>query len=239
MKRGAQGWGEGRWEGGVGERIEGEVVFRGTHAPPNHFCESITLCPTRVRVLGGPFPRAPLCRIPGAPSGHSPASRTKRDLEEILGEKNPQPKPRRNWEPVRSRAAEAPNAAAGRCGLAVSRRVSGRSSGFGQNREKKKRKILHFSPPLPPFSPLCPSRDSPLPPQPTFSMTSFDEILQHRNLQASSAQDFLGVFWQDPVPAIQIASSDNKLRALPLRHNRFPQRSSKYLRVFISLLRER
>lgn len=104
---------------------------------------------------------------------------------------------------------------------------------------EREKKIL--TPFLSPFSPLCPSRMSPPPFKPRFSMTSFDEILQHRNLRPSSAQDFFfscRVFWQDPVPAIQIGPSDNKLRALPLRHNRFPQRSSKYLRVFISPLRD-
>lgn len=101
---------------------------------------------------------------------------------------------------------------------------------------KNNKKILHFPRFVFLFTPLPVTTRSP-PAKPTFSMTSFDEILQHRNLQPASAQNFL-VFWQDPVPAIQIGSSDNKLRALPLRHNRFPQRSSKYLRVFISMLRD-
>lgn len=105
--------------------------------------------------------------------------------------------------------------------------------------EKKKKRKFYTSPPFVSlFTPLPVTTRSPPSPKPAFSMTSFDEILQHRNLQPASAQNFLGVFWQDPVPAIQIGSSDNKLRALPLRHNRFPQRSSKYLRVFISLLRD-
>lgn len=172
-------------------------------------------------------------RVP-IPGTLSPASGTWRSFWEGKS---------RNRERVQCEAAGAPKPAAGRCGLSVSRRVSGRSSGFGQ--KGKKRKTSHFSLPLfvslfPPSAPssACPPQPPTQPPKkPTFSMTSFDEILQHRNLQPSSAQDFF-VFWQHPLPAMQIGSSDSKLRALPLRHNRFPQRSLKYLRVFISLLRD-
>lgn len=208
-----------------------------THPPtifasPSHSAPRVCVCSV------GPFPEPPSAASPGLRAGTAQPPGPSGTWRRFWGKKTPN----QNQGEIGSRCeAELPKrltrlpGGAGWLSAAVSR---AEVQALVRTGKKKKRKILHFSPPLPPFSPLCPSRDSPLPPQPTFSMTSFDEILQHRNLQASSAQDFLGVFWQDPVPAIQIASSDNKLRALPLRHNRFPQRSSKYLRVFISLLRE-
>lgn len=203
-------------------------MFLGRHThTPNGFCGSIArqgFAP-RVCVCPGPFPvPASASRIPEGKARSPGPNGTRRRFWEGRN---------RNWE--RSRAAQVPEAAAGRCGLAVTAVPQAEAQAL----VRKGKKIL--TPFLSPFSPLCQSRMSPPPFKPRFSMTSFDEILQHRNLRPSSAQDFFfscRVFWQDPVPAIQIGPSDNKLRALPLRHNRFPQRSSKYLRVFISPLRD-
>lgn len=205
MKRGAQGWGE-RRAGGCMRRGRGRGgIWGGTHThPPNHFCGSITrprfaprgcVCPA----AGGPFPAGTQSPTPASRTGARPGGDFGKEQAEMKS----------GCEAELPRRLRRLRSGAGGLSAAASR-----AEVQALVRKGKKKKITLFSPHT---LSLCLSRDcppSPPPlPKPIFSITSFDEILQHRNLQPSSAQDFLGVFWQDPVPAIQIGPSDNKLRA--------------------------